>query len=174
MTPPDTVAVLKAAHKGGIPPIQFSVLAALVSFTNWRGRCHPGQRKLAEVCSINKDTVTMAVKWLADRQVIEIHTKRKSVNSYEVLARSKWKLSAPAGQVKKCNLSGSTAQFAVRSGRTGQIGLFRVNCPLPPDITKDSAQGAIGNASHLGRLDNEPSATDSTGKINGDHHLGFA
>lgn len=156
----DTIAVLKAAHKQGMPPIPFSVLAGLLSYANWKGMCHPGQRALAKLCSINKDTVTVTVNWLAEHKVIAIYKKPRSLNVYEILARSKWTLgTVRSGRTdKKCHLSGSTAQFTVRSGRTDKIAIFRVNCPAPSDVIKDSAQGANGAAFAAGSVE-EPSAS---------------
>lgn len=142
----DIVAMLKSAHKHGMPPIHFSVFAGLLSYTNWRGMCHPGQRTLAKLCSVNKDTVTASIKWLSEHSVIKVYPKPRSLSSYEILARSKWQLSDSVGQVKKRHLSGSTAQFPVRSGRTAKIAIFQVNCPTPSDVIKDSAQGANGTA----------------------------
>jgi hypothetical protein len=150
MTPQDTVSLLRGALKAGVPPIQYSVFSALISYTNWRGYCHPSQRTIAKLCSINKDTATTAIKWLSERGLIAVHPKPKCVNHYEILARSKWRLSGLVGQVKSGKLSGSTDQPTVRSGRTGHFGVLQRNCPVWSDVSKDSAQGANGNAVAFG------------------------
>ena len=159
MTHQDTVALLKAAQKHGVPPIHFSVFHAMLGFTNWKWMCHPGQRKLADLCSINKDTVTASVKWLADHCLIRIYPKPRALSVYEILRRNHWVAVRSGRTVQKCKLSGSTAQFAVRSGRTVEFGVYTVNCPARSDINKDSTQGAVGNASHLEVV--EPPAAES-------------
>jgi len=121
--------------------------------------CHPGQRALAKRCSINKDTVTSTVKWLEEHRIIKVYPKPRAVNVYEVLRKIHWVAVRSGRTVKKGKLSGSTAQFPVRSGRTVEFGVFRVNCPVPSDVNKDSTQGASGSASHLEVL--EPPAADS-------------
>lgn len=162
----DTVALLRAAQRQGMPPIHFAVFSALLGYCNWRGLCHPGQRALAKLCSVNKDTITASVAWLEEKHVLTIDRKDRKCNMYEILKRSHWKLSGSVGQCKKGKLSGSTAQFAVRPGRTVKLAKLQANCPVPSDVIRDTPDGVIGAAVAAESI-YEPSAT-----VNG-HKLAF-
>ncbi len=171
----DTVAVLRSAHKAGIPPMQFSVLAALLCYTNSRWMCHPGQRTLAKVCSINKDSVTMCVKWLSDNGMIRVYSKPRKVNCYEIVPRTKWKTVRPhrtancptTPDTLRIKLSGSTAQLPVRPHRTDENRVYTENCPATSDVNGRADVAATEQAASL-RGDLEAPAVP----VNG-HKLAF-
>ena len=169
MTSVDYMALHKAAQRGGVPPIHLSVFAGLLSYCNARWICHPSQRTLAELCSVNKDTVTASIKWLADHRIITVTPRYKAVSIIQVNHKKSWVICPAPSDSRTFHLSGSTAQIgrkSVRPRRTDEKTLLHRICPAPSDVNKDSAQGAvcppIGGAGFL-----EPSAEVPHHPVNG-------
>lgn len=167
LTGADYKALVHAAHKGRVPPYPMRVFICLLSSASYRLTCHPGIRYMADHCSMNKETVGNAVNWLERNGIIVTHRKLRTATTYVIQKSKHWHLSRHTGQFDNVNLSGSTTQMAVPPHRTVKNAKLQAICPATPDVSKDSAQGAIGNASHLEEIGNEPSAT-----VNG-HKLAF-
>lgn len=174
MTSVDYMALHKAAQRAGLSPIHLSVFAGLLSYCNARWVCHPSQRTLAELCSVNKDTVTSSIKWLAELNIIKITAKPRAVSIIEIRRKSEWKICPNPSDSRTFHLSGSTAQIkrkSVRTRRTVQKTLLHRNCPAPSDVNKGSAQGAV--CSPIGEgVFLEPSAEVPHKPVNG-HRIAF-